>query len=258
MNDFVIVIPARWASERFAGKPLAMVGGQTLLSRTIAAGRAVAGATALVVATDDDRIAAEARASGAEVAMTSTDCRNGTERVAEAVRHGSPDIVVNLQGDAPLTPPWYIEALVDAMRSDPSIAVATPVLATEAAHLARLRADRAAGRPGATTVVTDAFGRALYFSKEVLPFGGGATAPVLHHVGVYAYRRDALLGYPDLPAGAAEFAEGLEQLRFLEHGISIACIEVDARGRDFWEVNHPEDIPVVEAILARDCAKKAN
>lgn len=248
MADPIIVIPARWASSRFPGKPLARLGGHTLLARTIAAGREVNGAGRLIVATDDTRIALEAEAAGAEWVMTSPACANGTERVAEAVAAlgDAHEIVVNLQGDAPLTPPWFIEALVAAMRADPAIAVATPVLPTPPDHLARLRADRAAGRTGATTAVVRADGNALYFSREVLPHGGAA---VLHHVGVYAYRRDALLAYPRLPEGEAERAEGLEQLRFLEHGVNVACIEVNARGRDFWEVNHPEDIARVEAIL---------
>ncbi len=254
MAGTIIVIPARWASRRYPGKPLARIAGRSLLHRTIDAGRAIGSGARLLVATDDDRVAEEAAAAGAEVVITSPDCANGTERVAEAVAGlaDATDIVVNLQGDAPLTPPWFIEALIAAMAASNDMAVATPVLRTDPGHLARLRADRAAGRVGATTVVTDARGAALYFSKEIIPHGGGKEVPVLHHVGVYAYRREALLKYPDLPMGQAERAEGLEQLRFLEHGIPVACVEVDAAGRDFWEVNHPEDVALVEAILKRE------
>ena len=253
--ETIIIIPARWASQRFPGKPLAPLRGAggspaTLITRTVMAGRAVSGISRLLVATDDDRIAEEATKAGAETLMTDPDATNGTERVADAVRRLgiSPDVVINLQGDAPLTPPWFIEALVKAME-DPEVQVATPVLATEADHLDRLRADRQAGRVGATTAVRGADGRALYFSKEVLPFGGGLAAPVLHHVGVYAYRTGALAQYMRLAPGVAEVAEGLEQLRFLEHGIPISCVEVEARDRAFWEVNTPEDIPRVEAIM---------
>ncbi len=253
--ETVIIIPARWASVRFPGKPLVGLKGangveKTLISRTVEAGQAVQNAARLLVATDDGRIAEEASVAGAEAIMTDPAAANGTERVADAIsRLGiSPDVVINLQGDAPLTPPWFIEALIEAMM-DQSVEVATPVLATEPDHLDRLRADRQAGRVGATTAVRDARGQALYFSREVLPFGGGKDAPVLHHVGVYAYRPSALAAYVALPPGVAELAEGLEQLRFLENGMPITCVEVEARGRAFWEVNTPEDVQRVEGIL---------
>ncbi|MEM9709544.1 MAG: manno-octulosonate cytidylyltransferase [Pseudomonadota bacterium] len=253
MSHPIIIVPARWASERFPGKPLAPIKGATgsarpLVLRTVDAARTVNGCSAFV-ATDDARIRHVVEEAGSAVAMTSPDCRNGTERVAEASRDLPDDaIVVNVQGDAPLTPPWYVEALLEAMEADPSIEVATPVLRTADDHLDRLMADRKEGRVGATTAVTDRAGRALYFSKEILPFGavGGA---VLHHVGVYAYRRRALMRYVALPQGCAEAAEGLEQLRFLENGIPVQCVEVDARGRRFWEVNNPSDVAEVEAIL---------
>ena len=103
---------------------------------------------------------------------------------------------------------------------------------------------------GATTAVTRPDGTALYFSKEVLPHSGDGAAAVLHHVGVYAYRPDALAAYAAWPMGELERAEGLEQLRFLERGVPVACVLVDGRGRPFWEVNHPADVPRVEAILA--------
>lgn len=221
------------------------------MSRTIAAGQEVRGIAKLYVATDDERVAAEAHAAGAETVMTSPECRNGTERVAEVVASlpQAPSTVINLQGDAPLTPPRFLEALLDAFSTNPQIKVATPVLPTGEAHLERLRRDQSAGRAGATTVVTDVFNRALYFSKTVLPFGASTKTPVLHHVGVYAYASDALQQYAKLPEGRAERSEGLEQLRFLENGIPVHCIEVDAGGQEFWEVNHPEDVAIVERIL---------
>ena len=166
-----------------------------------------------------------------------------------------PEVVVNLQGDAPLTPPHYVEALLEAM-ADPAVQMATPVLRTEAEHLEALQADRKAGRVGATTAVFGAGGDALYFSKEVLPFADRAREiglTVFHHVGCYAYRPDALARYSaELPQGPLEGAEGLEQLRFLENGIPVRCVEVEARGRAFWELNNPEDIPLIEAIMKRE------
>ncbi len=248
-----IVIPARWGSTRFPGKPLAPLAGpdgtRSLIRRTWDAAMAVPGIAAVAVATDDARIAEHAAGFGARVVMTAGTCRNGTERVAEAAARIPADLYVNLQGDAPLTPPWFVTALTAAMAADPDVPVATPVLRADAAARAHLLADAAAGRPGATTAVTDRAGRALYFSKAVLP-AGAAEAPVLHHVGVYAYRPAALAAYAALPPGALEVAEGLEQLRFLEHGWPILCVPVAARGRPFWEVNHPHDIPRVEAALA--------
>ena len=166
-----------------------------------------------------------------------------------------PEIIVNLQGDAPLTPPWFVEALVAAMRVRPEIAVATPVLRCDALAMESFLADRRAGRVGATTAVFDANGRALYFSKEVLPYTGralaeGETCPVFHHVGVYAYRPEALRRYTAMPAGPLERWEGLEQLRFMENGEDVFCVEVEPRGAHFWELNNPEDVPRIERVLA--------
>lgn len=230
---------------------------RSLIRRSWDAATAVAGVDRVVVATDDARIAAEVNAFGGEVAMTSELCANGTERCAEAIRAlaPSPEIIVNLQGDAPLTPHWFVEALIDGMRAEPDLPVATPVLRCDARTLESLLADRRAARVGATTAVFDRAGRALYFSKEVLPFTGrplsaDEASPVFHHVGVYAYRRAALLAYPDLAPGPLERWEGLEQLRFIEHGHTVRCVEVDARGAHFWEVNNPEDVPRVERVLA--------
>lgn len=258
-----IVIPARYASSRFPGKPLAPLRGaagevKTLIARSWEAARAVSGADAVIVATDDERIAEEARRIGADVAMTSPEAANGTERVAEAAAgmEPAPDIVVNLQGDAPLTPPWFVEALIAEMVERPEVEVATPVLRCDRAALESFRADRRAGRVGATTAVFDRRGRALYFSKEVIPHVddrafADAACPVFHHVGVYAYRLSALAGYGALEPGPLERSEGLEQLRFMEHGIAVHVVEVEARGATFWELNNPEDTLRIEAALAR-------
>ena len=164
------------------------------------------------------------------------------------------DIIVNLQGDAPLTPPSFVTALIDRMRSNPELAVATPVLRCDAFALKGFQEDRRAGRVGATTAVFSRTGRALYFSKEVIPFTDGraevdGVVPVFHHVGVYAYRRSALAAYPGLSSGPLEALEGLEQLRFLENDIPVQCVEVDAQGALFWELNNPEDVDRIETVL---------
>ena len=259
----LIVIPARYASTRYPGKPLVELAGATgerrsLIRRSWEAAISVAGVDRVLVATDDDRIAAASRAFGAEVAMTPDTCRNGTERCALVARDvaGPDDVVVNLQGDAPLTPPWFVAALIEAMQADPARLVATPVLRCDAEALAGFLEDRRHGRVGATTAVFDRKGRALYFSKEVIPYTGrplapDETIPVFHHVGVYAYRRAALDPYPEWPMGLLETWEGLEQLRFMENGLPVHCVEVEARGRAFWELNNPSDVPRIEAILRR-------
>jgi 3-deoxy-manno-octulosonate cytidylyltransferase (CMP-KDO synthetase) len=256
-----ILIPSRYGSTRYPGKSLAPLRGATgaarsLLRRTWDAACQVSGIDQVVVATDDARIEAEALGFGAEVAMTSPDCANGTERCAEAMEmlDPRPEIIINLQGDAPLTPPWFVEALVAAMRARPEIAVATPVLRCDAQAMDSFLADRRAGRVGATTAVFDTDGRALYFSKEVLPYTGRALAegevcPVFHHVGVYAYRPEALRRYVEMPTGPLERWEGLEQLRFMENGDDVFCVEVDARGAHFWELNNPEDVARIEQVL---------
>ena len=257
----LLVIPARYASTRYPGKPLAELTGATeerrsLIRRRWDAAREVPGIDRIVVATDVDRIADAARGFGAEVVMTSDRWRNGTERCAEVSRSfgGAYDIVVNLQGDAPLTPPWFVSALVEAMETHPDWRVATPVLRCDAAALDGFLDDRRHGRVGATTAVFDRGGRALYFSKEVVPYTGrplrpDEEIPVFHHVGVYAYRHAALTAYPDWPTGPLETWEGLEQLRFMENGADVHCVTVEAEGRAFWELNNPSDVPRIEAIL---------
>ena len=256
----LIAIPARYASSRYPGKPLVELNGpdgrKSLIRRSWEAAMAVRGADRVVVATDDARIADHATAFGAEVVMTSTACQNGTERCAEVAAHlPGFDIVVNLQGDAPLTPAWFVEDLIAGLNANPQAEIATPVLRCDGAMRAKLLEDRRHGRVGGTTAVFGAGGRGLYFSKEVIPFTGRDYAydeptPVFHHVGVYAYRPAALAAYPSWQVGPLETLEGLEQLRFLENGRSVLCVQVQARGRQFWELNNPSDVPVIESMMA--------
>lgn len=258
----LICIPARYQSSRYPGKPLVQLRGATgvsrsLMHRTWLAGVQVSGVDRVVIATDDGRIRDAATGFGAEVVMTSPDCVNGTERCAEALDRmgGGYDIVVNLQGDAPLTPHWFVEDLITGLRDDATAQVATPVLRCDAAALNGFLEDRRNDRVGGTTAVFARNRHALYFSKEVIPYTGTAYAdaddtPVFHHVGVYAYRPAALSAYPSQPVGPLENLEGLEQLRFMERGQNILCVEVEARGRVFWELNNPEDVARIEAFLA--------
>jgi 3-deoxy-manno-octulosonate cytidylyltransferase (CMP-KDO synthetase) len=257
----LVVIPARYASTRYPGKPLVELRGATgetksLIQRSWDAAQSVTGVARVVVATDDARIKSAAEAFGAEVVMTSTDCQNGTERCAEALDKlgGGYDIVVNLQGDAPLTPAWFVEDLVAGLSAHPVAEVATPVLRCDGRALNGLLNDRRQGRVGGTTAVFGADHNALFFSKEVIPYTGQVfddedETPVFHHVGVYAYRPSALAAYPRWASGPLENLEGLEQLRFLERGAHMLCVEVEARGRQFWELNNPQDVPKIESML---------
>lgn len=257
----VIVIPARYASSRYPGKPLAPVVGATgiarpLIARTIAAAQQARRDLPLHVATDDARIAEAVRTLGEEPVMTPESCANGTERVAAALEALAiaPDYAINFQGDALLTPPAFVTALAAWMEEHPDCAVATVAMHCSASVYTHLLADQAAGRSGGTTVVTDAVGRALYFSKRVLPFlaappQDGAN-PVLLHLGLYAYRPAALHRYRALPPAPAELAEGLEQLRFLHHGIPIDVIALNPPGWDPIELNNPSDLGPIQATLA--------
>ncbi|WP_299983674.1 manno-octulosonate cytidylyltransferase [uncultured Ruegeria sp.] len=258
----LIAIPARYASSRYPGKPLVPLTGangtsMTLIERSWRAAISASGVDRVVVATDDDRIREAAEGFGAEVVMTSDTCRNGTERCAEthAVLGGGYEIVVNLQGDAPLTPHWFVEDLISGLRAAPEAGVATPVLRCDGDALNGLLNDRKHGRVGGTTAVFGNDHSALYFSKEVIPFTSEIYAntdptPVFHHVGVYAYRPDALAAYPSWPSGPLESLEGLEQLRFMENGRKVLCVEVEAKGRQFWELNNPQDVAKIEEMMA--------
>lgn len=259
-DKVAIVIPARFASSRYPGKPLAPLRGASgiakpLIQRSWEAASRVDGVEIVCVATDDDRIRSVAEGFGATVLMTPEACANGTERCAAALPALREDIgiVVNLQGDAPLTPAPFVQALVSHLQSHPQALVATPAIRCSPALYQRLVQDQRQGRVGGTTVVAASGGTALYFSKRVIPYvpAGPAEAdpPVWFHVGVYAYRRAALERYAALPVSELELLEGLEQLRFLDGGVPVAVVPVDPPGGDVWELNNPEDVAPIEALL---------
>jgi 3-deoxy-manno-octulosonate cytidylyltransferase (CMP-KDO synthetase) len=257
----VILIPARYASSRYPGKPLVELKGaggaaKPLILRSVEAARRVRGISGVFVVTDDERIADTCTRRGVGVIMTSPECRNGTERCAEALGqlHDS-DLVINFQGDALLTPPGFVEALIERMREDEGASVATPAMPLRPAEVRALQAEEAAGRVGGTSVVTDARGRALYFSKRLIPHlppGAleGELSPVRLHVGVYAYRPAALDLYVSTPVSELETLEGLEQLRFLVAGVPVAVVDVQTPPFALRELNNPEDVAPIEQALA--------
>ena len=257
-----ILIPARYGSSRYPGKPLVELKGaggiaKPLIQRSVEAARRVAGVSGVFVTTDDERIAEACAAARVGVIMTSPDCRNGTERCAEALKQlHDLDLVINFQGDALLTPPSFVEALIARMEQDPDALVATPALRVTSDEVRVLQAEEAAGRVGGTSVVSDAKGRALYFSKRLIPHLpadalAGEWSPVRLHVGVYAYRPAALELYAASPPSELETLEGLEQLRFLDAGVTIAVVEVAPPPFGLRELNNPEDVAPIEQALER-------
>lgn len=254
MTECRIVIPARYASTRFPGKPLHHLRGADGVSRSLIewswrAATAAVDASAVIVATDDERIADVVRNFGGQVAMTPSDLRNGTERCAYYVQSlpQPPRLVVNFQGDAPLIPAHFVSGLIDFALSSNS-AMATPYVVCDTVMAERLRDAARSGLAGGTCVVTDARLRALYFSKYPIPFGRDAMLKM--HVGLYAYKPAALADYIGRSPTMAEEAEGLEQLRFLDAGIPIDLLEMPLPSTGLWELNNPDDCSVIEAGLA--------
>lgn len=249
-----IVIPARYQSSRFPGKPLVMLNGKTLIERVYELARRVPDVAGVYVATDDDRIRAHVEGFGGEVLMTPESCPTGTDRVAACIPLllDTIDAFVNWQGDSPLTPPDYPRALLQRLQDSKVAELVTPVIRCDKETLLHLRAERANGMVGGVTVVFDVNNRALHFSREVIPWSDALVdapdpLPVFYHVGMYAYRRDVLAQYPTWRVGPIERTENLEQLRFVENGRVVEVVEVEGKGH--WEVNKPEDVALVERLL---------
>ena len=258
----VIIIPARYGSTRYPGKPLVPLktreGKKSLIQLSWEAANKVSGISEIYVATDDKRIEEHAVAFGAKVIRTSSKCKNGTERCAEAVSNVrlEAEIIVNFQGDAPLTPSWFVEEIIASLKADKSTDVATPVLRLDRKSYNLFFEDRKSDRVGGTTVVFDKDMHALYFSKELIPFfeiskiDQDKPIPCYHHVGVYAYRKNILREYLSWPESKLEKLEGLEQLRFLSENKKVKCVEVSSRGNVFWELNNPEDVQRIEKVIS--------
>jgi len=235
MTSVLAVIPARYGATRFPGKPLATLWGKPMLQHVFERAKAARGIDALVVATDDERIADVARGFGAEVEMTTSALTSGTDRVAEvARRRPSFGVVLNLQGDEPELDGEAVGRLVQAMRDDPSIRMGT--LAHHEDEPSSLAAE------DVVKVVVDGSGFALYFSRADLARGSRG-GPALRHVGVYGFRRDLLLEFAGWPAGDLEKAERLEQLRALERGVKIKVV---TGSKAFAGVDTPEQLEALE------------
>jgi 3-deoxy-manno-octulosonate cytidylyltransferase (CMP-KDO synthetase) len=256
----LIVIPARFDSKRFPGKPLHPINGVSMLARTADVARRAGRATGarVVIATDDHRIADHAEALGLEAVMTDPALPSGTDRARAAADICAPDadFIVNLQGDAPFTPPAQISALIDAAGKGD---IVTPVVRLTWTALDDMRERKKATPFSGTTCIRAQDGRAIWFSKQVVPAirdearmrEQGIVSPVFQHIGLYGYSHAALSRIASLPASHYETLEGLEQLRFLENGFSIQAVEVQAPDLAISGIDTPEDARLAEALILK-------
>jgi 3-deoxy-manno-octulosonate cytidylyltransferase (CMP-KDO synthetase) len=252
----VAIIPARYGATRLPGKPLSIIQGKTMIERVYQRARAARRVDRVLVATDDERIAEVVRGFGGEAVLTSPRHATGTDRLAEAAGSIDAEIVINVQGDEPMLDPLGIDAVAEALASEPGLEIATlslPLVSTDEMLL-----------PSVVKVVSDASGDALYFSRSPIPYvrqaGDGdaraaAAAAVAaglarKHVGLYGFRREALLRFAALPPHPLEQAEGLEQLRALAAGMRIRV--VPHHGEAGVAVDTPEDLERVRALFASE------
>ncbi len=255
----IIIIPARMASSRYPDKPRCMIHGVSMIERVYRIAKASEYASKVVIATDDLKLKTYVESFGAEVILTSSDCQTGTDRVAIAYAQlNIPyDIILNLQGDAVLTPPWIIDAILKEMLNDSSIVMTTPVVKLAGEALSAFVTKKRAGSSSGTCAVFDKNYNALYFSKTLIPYHRDNAADIqnysIHqHIGLYAYTPACLTQLTQLTQTPFEKIEQLEQLRALENGIPIRVVPVDYRNRSHGSVDNPEDVAVVEKIIEQE------
>ena len=247
-SGFAIVLPARYESSRFPGKPLAVIAGKPLIQWVYERARGIRGAGRVIVATDHEGIAAAVREFDGEVVVTTGDHRTGTDRVAEVARSLDADIVVNLQGDEPVFPTGLVEEMVAAIQNDPAIDIVT---ACHAIH-----EEDEFNNPNIVKVVVDGERRALYFSRSSVPHrfhpapsqthGGKPQGLGYRHVGIYVFRRTSLIRFSALPQAPLELSENLEQLRALENGMVIHVLKTT---QPTVGVDVPDDVKNIEKAL---------
>ena len=243
--NVIVVIPARYGSSRLPGKPLVSLAGKSMIQRVYERAKLAQRVNRVIVATDDDRIVKAVQDFGGEARMTRPEHRTGTERVAEVAAHEGGDIFVNVQGDEPLLDPVAVDTAVGALLEEPQVTIAT------VATPIKVPADIM--DPNVCKVVLDFDENALYFSRAPIPWvrdtAGHVQARHLKHLGLYVFRREALLEYPTLPQGELERIEQLEQLRWLENGWKIRVAEVE---HDAVSVDVPHDVARVEKLLQNE------
>ncbi len=265
MNDknIAVIIPARYGSSRFPGKPLATLAGKTMLQRVyeIALKATKDNKYAqVIISTEDQRIKDHALGFGAQVVMTSKNCQTGSDRALNACTQLNqiPDIVINFQGDAPLTPPRFIQAIINTLINNTDVDVATPIVQMDWDTLEKFKKRKLENPFSGTTAVIDKDSNALWFSKQIIPAirneevyrEKSHLSPVFRHIGLYGYQFKALQKFVHLPAGHYESLEGLEQLRMLENGLKIKTVKVNYN--DFPSmsgVDTPADLKLAEELI---------
>lgn len=240
------VIPARYGSTRFPGKPLTLIAGRPMLDWVIEGAQQSQSIEQIIVATDDERIAEVARNAGVDAVMTDSDLPSGSDRVWAAVSAVDCDIVVNIQGDEPLLSGGILDALVRPFYVRPTLAMATLGRRLQAGDLESMTTAK---------IILDENGDAIYFSRYPIPFSRCAhsqfdmkTFPCLKHIGLYAFKKQFLQAFCQQKPADIELAEGLEQLRALSMGVKIAVSEVE---HESWGVDTPEDVAKIELLLAK-------
>lgn len=244
-RNVLAIIPARYASTRLPGKPLASIAGRPMIQHVVERVKQAQTVSRVLVATDDERIKKAVEGFGGEAVLTRDDHRTGTDRVAEVAAHIAAEIYVNIQGDEPLIDPGTIDAVVAEMLEDETVQIGTPC--------SPITDQKEIMDPNVVKVARDFESNALYFSRAPIPWvrdtGGVVAAKHWKHIGLYAFRRDALLEYPTLPPGELERIEQLEQLRWLENGFHIRVAETEYNA---VSVDVPADIQRVEQLLRGD------
>lgn len=253
MNNTAIIIPARYASSRFPGKPLVQIAGKTMIQRVWEIACKAHNAENVYIATDDERIKNKVEEFGGKCLMTSAECKNGSERVKDAIDQleFKPEIIVNFQGDAVRIPPEVLAKLIAGLKKQESFLCATPAVKIENQAYEEFLEFRKQGSTSGTFVTFNKDFKALYFSNAVIPFyrKDSNNKSAWKHIGIYAYRYQGLEKYLALPESSLEATESLEQLRLLENGIDILVVPVDLGGVKTCSVDNPEDVAIAEAII---------
>jgi len=254
----VIIIPARYSSSRFPGKPLAKINNKTMINRVYSIAKSVDNIDEVFVATDNKEIFDHVESFNGKAVLTDESCQNGTERVYQALKNLNlkPEVIINLQGDTPITPPWIIQDLVEYLVRNPNTDMATIAARLTDTRYKEMLKRKTTGDTRETLVVFNKNHDALYFSNAFIPFPRSEKhnmiAPTFKHIGIYGYSYEFLEKFLLLPPSNLEQTESLEQLRALDNGYKIKVIEVDFKGRTPCSVDHPDDIQIAENIINKE------